>query len=356
MLSFPVVLVVPRLGRYDQTLTALRCARLLDGFYLHGGSTSNVRRAGLSESRELFVSNSRQRRRRVRASEAALPPRVLNRFRWFRWLMVRRPEFIKRFSGWGGMLIAAGIIKQGLDWEINGAIKTAAVAFIAAWFIALFAFYISDYWDKHAFKGSVLMMVVVIGLCFLWWAYLPPPAIQQTQIEDRRIDKITELLEKNLENKDRYQPDALLKRYPRGYVIYELNYSNQVFPYDKRLLEGFNIDWSRTGIVGVTDDLITVQLPYMNNPERRMTFQNMLASVHRRVGATTATIQVDDVIQVVELVAIREKGFVFLIGFKDAPGTEKVLWPNLTFGAETQFASKGLRLPKSGSASLSPSC
>jgi hypothetical protein len=87
--------------------------------------------------------------------------------------MGHRPRLVKKLSGWGGMLLAAAIIKQGLDWQIDGATKTAAAAFLTAWFIALFGFYISDYWDRHRIKGAVLFVIAGVGLFFLWQAYLP---------------------------------------------------------------------------------------------------------------------------------------------------------------------------------------
>ena len=92
--------------------------------------------------------------------------------------MAHRHKHVKRLSGWGGIVAAGIIIKQGFDWHLNGATKTAAVLFLVAWFVSVFGFYISDYWKKFKIKGTALHVVAAVGLAVTWWAYLPDrPAV-----------------------------------------------------------------------------------------------------------------------------------------------------------------------------------
>ena len=126
------------------------------------------------------MANSRQRRASRRAltvmppsisySAPVLPKRKLDRFRWFKWLRER-----PRLSGGGGIGLAFAAVLKGIDWQINGAVKSAVFAFLIAWAILAFAIYISSMWDKRRPFVSMVWVLAGVLMWVIWWAYLPPP-------------------------------------------------------------------------------------------------------------------------------------------------------------------------------------
>ena len=105
--------------------------------------------------------------------------RWLARFAWFRWL--REHPNGRKASGGGGVVLSLYIAKQALDYEINGAIKTALLVFLAAWAVFAFAIYVSNVWDKR--RPLVTAGWLIVGLIFfgVWWGYLPSPPNQLKQ-------------------------------------------------------------------------------------------------------------------------------------------------------------------------------
>jgi hypothetical protein len=99
-----------------------------------------------------------------------LRKRALNRFWLFRKLM----EY-PRLSEGSGVTLSFLIAKQALDYQIGGAIKTAAFVFLLAWAAFALAIYISSFWDKRRPLMMLLLIVTAFGLFTIWWAYLPPP-------------------------------------------------------------------------------------------------------------------------------------------------------------------------------------
>jgi hypothetical protein len=99
-----------------------------------------------------------------------LRKRALNRFWLFRKLM----EHPKLSEG-GGITLSFVIAKQALDYQISGAVKTAAFVFLLAWAAFALAIYISSFWDKRRPLMMVLLIVTALGLFTVWWAYLPLP-------------------------------------------------------------------------------------------------------------------------------------------------------------------------------------
>lgn len=75
------------------------------------------------------------------------------------------------------MGLAFAIVLKGIDWQLNGAFKSAAFAFLIAWAVLFFVLYVSDRWDKHRLLVMVAQIVVGIGLIAAWKAYLPTPSV-----------------------------------------------------------------------------------------------------------------------------------------------------------------------------------
>jgi len=122
------------------------------------------------------MANSRQRRAARRAAERTLPERKLNRFQWFRWFMGQR-KLVRNLSGGGGLALALWLAYEALGKELDGAVKTAAVMFFAAWAVFAFALYISDWWNKYRVLTRCSIVIVLIGAVLFWWAYLASPPV-----------------------------------------------------------------------------------------------------------------------------------------------------------------------------------
>lgn len=161
-------------------------------------------------------------------------------------------------------------------------------------------------------KRIITVLAITIFAALAYWTY---SAHSKKQAQDRQLNELTDLVR----GEDRLRPERILERYPLGYVIYELNYSNQVFPYANRLLKGYVIDWPSTQILHVSEKTVTIQIPNITNPETRLTFNRMRVTLPREVGASMGAIGIDGINESVEIVAIRETGFVFLIGFTETP-------------------------------------
>jgi hypothetical protein len=100
----------------------------------------------------------------------ALAERNLDRYAWFRWLR-NHPKV----SGGGGIGLAFAIVIKGIDWQIDGAVKSAAVAFLIGWAVFSFVLYISSHWDKRRPLMMATQIMVGLGLIAVWKAYLPAP-------------------------------------------------------------------------------------------------------------------------------------------------------------------------------------
>jgi hypothetical protein len=110
------------------------------------------------------------------ASSPPPPQRFLLRFRIFQWL-VRHPKFVQG----GGLLMTLPLIWAAIQVELDGAVKTAALFFLAAWTLFALTFYFSNWWDGHRWR--VVSATIIAGIClrFLWWAYLPTPPQAELQ-------------------------------------------------------------------------------------------------------------------------------------------------------------------------------
>lgn len=216
------------------------------------------------------------------------------------------------------MLIALAIAKQALDWEIDGAIKTAAVAFMAAWFVALFGFYISDYWDKHKAKGSVLLVVGGAAICLVWWAYLPigreaARALDQLEMIKRLVSEL--------------ERETFLRRYPLGYAIFYADHENKVIPYDAKFYTAYELDWSAIKLTQHPEfGTVTLALPTLREKgsgDTGLAFSPQLYGPKRvgLINCSTAMPSSDKPEQALtvcgEIIAIRGTTVVYLIGVRD---------------------------------------
>ncbi len=120
----------------------------------------------------------------------------------------------------------------------------------------------------------------------------------------------------------RLTPEKLLRKYPIGYVIFDVNYENAVFPYQARgELEKWNIAWNT---FKYTQDnsgkIIYLQLPeinYRSTPENDGPhFDSHTFTCPKKVGTVCAGIQIDNVVVAAKILEITPTGVVFILGLR----------------------------------------
>jgi hypothetical protein len=129
-----------------------------------------------------------------------------------------RPKVVS-LSGWGGLVVAFGIAIKGLDWQIDGAIKTAALAFLVAWIVFSFAFYISSAWDKRRPWTMAAQISAAIVLILVWVAYLPPPQISANSALAQR--DITTAVEQGIAKSQRVELRAEIHQVLGSSEVYD---------------------------------------------------------------------------------------------------------------------------------------
>lgn len=155
-------------------------------------------------------------------------------------------------------------------------------------------------------------------------------------VEKQQENRFDEQAHRNEEIKELVEnlhltPEKLLEKYRLGYVIFDIDYRNDVFPYQsKTLLQKYDLDWTNVGIFNVNlkfpqfkipDDQIAVRLPDVGLMNRNgNVFRDISVGGTKKVGPLGA-ITVSDLEISAEILAIRKTGTVFLVGFNpsDAP-------------------------------------
>ncbi|HEX3035619.1 MAG TPA: hypothetical protein VHT73_10900 [Thermodesulfobacteriota bacterium] len=116
-------------------------------------------------------------------------------------------------------------------------------------------------------------------------------------------------------------PEKLLERYPLGYVIFDINYKNEVFPYEKQLLDKYELNWDVVELTRPTKETFKLRLPdfqkkngsgttdiYITGPlkgtlEEEKPFDNGIA--------------IGKVMMLSRILEVRNDGIIFIIGFTE---------------------------------------
>jgi hypothetical protein len=131
-----------------------------------------------------------------------------------------------------------------------------------------------------------------------------------------RLEEIKKLLEDRQGLKA--SSDQLLKRYPLGYVIFDVENVKSVLPYRNEIAKTWHIDWSVVEIQDETKDGFWLRLPDMRNKNGVGSFLNSRVGVPKRVGPFPQTIMRQGSVDLKgEILAINEGRIVFLLGFVD---------------------------------------
>jgi len=136
-----------------------------------------------------------------------------------------------------------------------------------------------------------------------------------------KLDEILKLLRS--EKGEHAKPENFLKKYPLGYIIFDIDQKSSVFPYaTESLLRNWEFDWSN---VKLTEDhernILWLTLPDMTGKTNHNTiFRNNRIGGQKKIGQFDGIFLTDGTMAMKgEILSIRPSGIVFLIGFDHAP-------------------------------------
>jgi hypothetical protein len=175
-------------------------------------------------------------------------------------------------------------------------------------------------WVKKATPTGRKARLIVIGLIAstVVAAYGRHAWPSNDSIE-HKLDDLTELLKAQGYEVNRQK---LLAKYPLGYVIFDLDYRNSVFPYEgQALLDKWEFDWSVVRYTENSPNRIMVQLPDIRLRGGPTIVKGIITGGPKRVGnlgGGGVFFSDGGIDELAEILAIRDTGIVFLIGFDRA--------------------------------------
>jgi hypothetical protein len=133
---------------------------------------------------------------------------------------------------------------------------------------------------------------------------------------DPQVKERLEAIEKAIKAQNpRFNEDALLKKYPLGYVIFDVDRTNQVTPYKaKDILEKYEVDWGSVGIQA-GGGRVTLRLPSLKAKDGTVAFTNAMTGGPLRVGNLGGA-SANGLTAWGEILAINNNDIVFLVGFE----------------------------------------
>lgn len=135
----------------------------------------------------------------------------------------------------------------------------------------------------------------------------------------KRLDEIKAIL--HAQQGDNVEPQKLLRKYPLGYVIFDADYQNTVFPYQNTALEAWDFDWRQARVFSEDKEHIGVILPSIRRRgSSHFTLSNIsIGGMEKKVGIAMRGIPLvaldDQALIVGEILAVKPDGVVFLLGF-----------------------------------------
>ncbi len=182
--------------------------------------------------------------------------------------------------------------------------------------------YVGDPKDKVKIK---IYDVKIANLTALIENYLETIDLQEKRIlsDQEKLFKAEEYVRGlELERSELYKrlrnsidPEALLKKYPLGYIVFKLDYKNEVFPYDNSLISRYDINWNVVQFTKNTDTEIELRLPDIASKEGEGAFTDAVTGGPKRVGNLGGA-GIGDLLVLGEILEIQKTGIVFLVGFE----------------------------------------
>ena len=132
-----------------------------------------------------------------------------------------------------------------------------------------------------------------------------------------RLANIEKLL--HAQQGDKIQPETLLKKYPFGYTIFNIDHTNSVYPYQAKVLSDWHLDLSSAQLESVDDKTIKLTLPNVVIGGTELTSAAVYSP--KKIGPLPGICLVTDGSTCMkgEILAIGPHGIVFLVGFTKNP-------------------------------------
>jgi len=131
-------------------------------------------------------------------------------------------------------------------------------------------------------------------------------------ISEAKLDEMSALLRQKVDQ------EKLRQKYPLGYLIFELN-GNVVIPYETLSVLGeYQFEWTVVKVIQNTKDRIAIRLPDARRKDGSLAISEAMTGGKKQVG-NLGGVSLGDPIVWGEILAIRENGVVFLVGFEKMP-------------------------------------
>ncbi len=220
--------------------------------------------------------------------------------------------------------IASGFVLVVLDKA--GKLRGSLLLFLLALAAALTLPALLNFSWVHDAQGLAKFSRVLLAVCLVGAIYsllavwvspdtrkhgAPKDSSQESKVNEK-LDAITKILEAQ---GDAFSQKELLKKYPLGYIIFEVNYQNSVFPYDRQLLEQYDLDWSVVGFTKITEESYDLRLPDMQRRGYPTTIKNVHISGRKQASKYANGVALGELMMLSQIIAVRETGIVFLVGF-----------------------------------------
>ncbi|HLY42488.1 MAG TPA: hypothetical protein VKR52_14835 [Terracidiphilus sp.] len=133
----------------------------------------------------------------------------------------------------------------------------------------------------------------------------------------KRFDRVSTYFQ------DTDQSKRLSAEYPLGYVIFDIDHTDAVFPYPVHGLEGFTFEWGTAAMMENTPDLVTIRLPDLYLESMRIAFlRNSVSWVtppfeNKAIRAYAVNSGGHTVVVNCEILSKTDKGVVFVIGIAE---------------------------------------
>lgn len=151
--------------------------------------------------------------------------------------------------------------------------------------------------------------------------------IQANQVNpDLVMSRLDQLIETQAELKklidslgDSVKPETLLAKYPLGYMIFEVGYTEQVFPYQTAGLADITIDWNTARVTNLSNDQVSLRYPDIKVKQSNNIFSGNFTGVDKRMKpGPLVSWTLDKFTVVSELLSVKNEGIVLLVGVKPA--------------------------------------
>jgi hypothetical protein len=173
---------------------------------------------------------------------------------------------------------------------------------------------------KRGTHPVTLIIVGIVGaIVFVGgWLLYAKLFVQETKPEDvttKRFDEIQQQLKALGESASR---ESLLKEYELGYVVFEIDYKNSVFPYDQQLLDQYDIDWSVVKLQ-LTANRYQLRLPNMRKKVGGSPVISGVISGPKEVSHLSDGYFIEDLMVMARILALHENGAIFVVGLTHTP-------------------------------------